>query len=74
VCGIHVIDGGDLRPAVSTSEWRCGYFDGDVRGNGLGLAIVGRTVDALPGTYAVKSSRDEGSRFCIRLPLATPRR
>jgi signal transduction histidine kinase len=45
----------------------------DVPGYGLGLAIVGRTVDALHGTYAVRSSRGQGSQFSIRLPLATER-
>jgi signal transduction histidine kinase len=42
----------------------------DVPGHGLGLAIVGRTVDALHGTYTVKSARGQGSQFSIRLPLA----
>jgi signal transduction histidine kinase len=43
----------------------------DVPGHGLGLAIVGRTVDSLHGTYAVKSSRGGGAQFIIRLPLAS---
>jgi signal transduction histidine kinase len=41
-----------------------------IPGFGLGLAIVGRTVHALSGTYAVKSTRGTGSQFVIRLPVA----
>jgi signal transduction histidine kinase len=41
-----------------------------IPGHGLGLAIVGRTVQALNGTYSVTSSPGAGSKFVIRLPLA----
>jgi signal transduction histidine kinase len=40
-----------------------------IPGHGLGLAIVGRTVRALDGTYSVKSSPGAGSQFLVRIPL-----
>jgi len=41
-------------------------------GNGVGLAIVGRLVDALDGTVSVSSTKDEGSRFTVTLPRQGP--
>jgi signal transduction histidine kinase len=40
-----------------------------IPGHGLGLAIVGRTVRAVNGTYSVKSSAGAGSQFLVRIPL-----
>jgi signal transduction histidine kinase len=40
-----------------------------VAGNGLGLALVRRTVQAHQGQVGVTSTLGEGSTFCVRLPL-----
>ncbi len=41
----------------------------DVRGAGLGLALVKATVEAHAGAVAVTSIPGKGSRFCLQLPL-----
>ena len=41
----------------------------DVRGTGLGLALVKATAEAHGGTVEVSSVPGEGSRFSLRLPL-----
>lgn len=42
----------------------------DVRGTGLGLALVKRIIDGYGGTVAVESAINRGSRFRFRLPVA----
>ena len=41
----------------------------NVRGTGLGLALVKATVEAHAGSIAVSSSPGHGSRFSVRLPV-----
>ncbi len=41
-----------------------------VNGTGLGLTIVKNFVERMHGTLAVNSAPGQGTRFCIRLPLA----
>ncbi len=40
-----------------------------VGGTGLGLSIVKHTVDAMGGTVTLTSSREEGTRFTVQLPV-----
>ena len=42
----------------------------DVPGTGLGLAICKRIVDELGGAIEVHSTKDEGTRFVVRIPIA----
>ncbi len=44
----------------------------DVRGTGLGLALVKAIVEAHNGTIEVTSTPGEGSCFSLRLPVANP--
>lgn len=48
-------------------------FTSKVKGTGLGLSIVSNTVERHGGTIQVKSRKDVGTTFTIRLPRA-PRR
>ena len=43
---------------------------GEIKGTGLGMAIVKRAVDALGGTIAFKSQVGVGTTFVVRLPRA----
>src|SRR5690606_25702299 len=48
------------------------FFLGDDKsnGNGLGLYIVKKTVDALKGNISVESVKNEFSRFTVKIPFA----
>jgi two-component system chemotaxis sensor kinase CheA len=38
-------------------------------GRGVGMDVVKSTVEALTGTLSLSTEKDQGSRFCIELPL-----
>ena len=44
----------------------------DVRGTGLGLALVKAVIDAHNGTIEVTSTPGEGSCFYLRIPITNP--
>lgn len=41
----------------------------DLSGRGVGMDVVRRNINELNGTIELKSTKDKGSRFTIRLPL-----
>jgi two-component system chemotaxis sensor kinase CheA len=41
----------------------------DVSGRGVGMDAVKRSVEALSGTLSIQSTRGQGTRFTLRLPL-----
>jgi two-component system chemotaxis sensor kinase CheA len=57
-----------LEPGVSTSP-----LITDLSGRGLGLAIVKQQVERMNGTLALESTRGQGTRFTLRLPLTLAR-
>ena len=46
------------------------HFTGQVKGAGIGLAIVKKIIEAHDGVVWVESSIGEGSRFIMSLPKA----
>jgi CheY-like chemotaxis protein len=50
---------------------RLGAEASGIEGNGLGLAIAKRLVEAMDGAIGVESSADEGTAFWIELPVAS---
>jgi signal transduction histidine kinase len=42
------------------------------KGQGLGLAVVKRIVEALNGSITFESEEDKGTKFIIKLPIESP--
>lgn len=53
-----------FKPGFSTAE-----SVSDLSGRGVGMDVVKRNIHELNGTIDLRSRKDEGSRFTIRLPL-----
>ena len=64
------IDATDL-PHIFEAFYRGQYAkERQIHGNGLGLSLVKRIVDAHGGTVTVKSAPGEGAAFTLHLPVA----
>jgi len=50
---------------------RLGREAGDVQGSGIGLAFSKRLIELMRGQIGVESQGGQGSRFWVRLPVAT---
>jgi signal transduction histidine kinase len=59
-------------PKVFRRFYRAPQSTHSSSGTGLGLAIAKRIVEAHGGTIAVESTQGQGTRFTVRLPLASP--
>ena len=49
---------------------RAGAEDSNIEGTGLGLAISKLLIERMNGQISVKSEKDQGSCFCVHVPIA----
>ena len=68
---IAVVDNGPGIPREDREKLFIPFFTTKPRGTGLGLPICQRIIRAHNGELEVRSAPDKGSRFTVRLPLAT---
>lgn len=67
---ITILDTGDgIPPEIIKKIFEPFFTTKKSKGTGLGLSIVHRIVDNHGGTIDVKSRRNKGTRFTIRLPI-----
>jgi PAS domain S-box-containing protein len=67
---IHVQNGGDPIPPAILPQLTKPFFTTKSTGNGLGLAITQRIVEAHGGHLAIHSTAQEGTRVSIQFPAA----
>jgi signal transduction histidine kinase len=65
---ITVADSGPGMDAATLASARLPYFTTKAKGNGLGLAIVERSMAELGGRLKVESRPNEGTRVTLILP------
>ena len=68
---LEVEDDGPGIPAADLPHLFTPFFTTREGGTGLGLATVQRIVDAHGGAVAVESTPGQGTRFTVRLPMAS---
>jgi signal transduction histidine kinase len=68
---VEVADTGPGVPAELTDKVFDPFFTTKVQGSGLGLAIVRKIVDAHDGLIAIISAPQQGTRFCVTLPVTS---
>ena len=68
---INVIDNGVGIPEQAKSNIFKPLFTTKAKGQGLGLAVVKRLVDALGGTVTFESQEGKGTTFILSFPLRT---
>jgi len=54
-------------------QFHRGKNTGNIQGTGLGLSIVKKSVELLQGSIEVKSSKNYGSRFKVKIPVKRSR-
>ncbi len=77
--GRAMISVGDRGPGIDPSDlphlfqpFYRGHGIGNAKGNGLGLNLVKRIIEAQNGRVTLKSEAGEGSDFTLHIPLAPP--
>ena len=65
---ITVADTGVGIPEEAKDKIFTPLFTTKSKGQGFGLAVVKRMIDALGGTVTFESQQDKGTKFIIRLP------
>jgi len=64
-------DGGGIPPDVREHLFEPGVHGSDSSGDGIGLYLVGKLVDAYGGRVAVSERSPSGTRFSFRFPPAS---
>ena len=63
-------DGGGIPPDIREDLFEPGVHGSDSSGDGIGLYLVGKLVDAYGGRVAVSDRSPSGTRFSFRFPPA----
>ncbi|MGF1601528.1 MAG: PAS domain-containing sensor histidine kinase [Thermosynechococcaceae cyanobacterium] len=74
IVSIHVHNGGEPIPAAVIPKLTQPFYTTKASGNGLGLAITNRIIEAHQGALLIESSMEKGTTVTISLPARSPKK